>query len=164
MIHQYAGEPFHNIVINDLEEYGLELLEYQYDVPMFLYRKIDSPIYMNALLKGDVECQVDRMNPMTKEMERVTILVNQLTNTELEMLVDPLTGSSEPSEVWIWDSDEKKYLPYYFARIDTNQTAGYRTTDLTYPGDLIAAAGDTVTSVLDKIVNMLGEFEYFYDL
>lgn len=164
MIHQYAGEPFHNIVINDLEEYGLELLEYQYDVPMFLYRKIDSPIYTNALLKGEVECQVDRMNPMTKEMERVTILVNQLTNTELEMLVDPLTGSSDPSEVWIWDSDEKKYLPYYFARIDTNQTAGYRITDLTYPGDLIAAAGDTVTSVLDKIVAMLGEFEYFYDL
>jgi hypothetical protein len=37
-------------------------------------------------------------------------------------------------------------------------------TDLTYPGDLIAAVGETVTSVLDKIVNMLGEFEYFYDL
>jgi hypothetical protein len=35
---------------------------------------------------------------------------------------------------------------------------------LVYPGDLVAAAGETVTSVLDKIVNMLGEFEYFYDL
>jgi hypothetical protein len=29
---------------------------------------------------------------------------------------------------------------------------------------LIANSGDTVTSVLDKIKNMLGEFEYFYDI
>lgn len=164
MIHQYAGEPFHNIIINDLEPYGLELLEYQYDVPMFLYRRTNSAIYTNALLKGEVDCQVDRINEITGELERVTIQVKDLENTELEMLVDPFTGSSEPSEVWIWDSDEDKYLPYYFARIDTNQTAGYRTTDLVYPGDLIAAAGDTVTSILDKIVAMLGEFEYFYDL
>ena len=45
MIHQYAGEPFHNIIINDLEDYGLELLDYQYDTPMYLYRLIDSSIY-----------------------------------------------------------------------------------------------------------------------
>lgn len=164
MVHQYAGEPFHNIIINDLEEYGLELLEYQYDVPMFLYRHIDSPIYTNALLKGEVECKVDRVNPETEEVERVTIQVKDLTNTELEMLVDPLTGTPNPSKVWIWDSEEKRDIPYYFAKIEANQTAGYRTTELTYPGDLIAAAGETVTSVLDKIVNMLGEFEYFYDL
>jgi len=42
--------------------------------------------------------------------------------------------------------------------------AGYRLTDLTYAGDLIAAPGDTVTSILDKIVKMLGSFEYFYNL
>jgi hypothetical protein len=41
---------------------------------------------------------------------------------------------------------------------------GYRITDLTYPGDLLANAGDSITSVLDKIKNVLGEFEYFYDL
>jgi hypothetical protein len=35
---------------------------------------------------------------------------------------------------------------------------------LTYPGDLIGAVGEAITSILDKIKNMLGEFEYFYDL
>lgn len=163
MIHQYAGEPFHNIIINDLEDYGLELLEYQYDTPMFLYRRTDSEIYANAILGGEVECQVDRVNE-DGEIERVTIFVHELTNTELEMLVDPFTGSTDPAKVWIWDSEEKAYVSYYFAKIEANQTAGYRLTDLVYPGDLIAAAGDTVTSVLDKIVAMLGEFEYFYDL
>jgi hypothetical protein len=37
-------------------------------------------------------------------------------------------------------------------------------TDLTYAGDLIANAGDSVTSILDKIKSMLGDFEYFYNL
>lgn len=41
---------------------------------------------------------------------------------------------------------------------------GYLETPLTYPGDLIKNAGSTVTSVLDDIVNALGNYEYFYDI
>lgn len=33
-----------------------------------------------------------------------------------------------------------------------------------YPGNLTNNAGDAVTSVLDKIKNMLGNYEYFYDI
>jgi len=33
-----------------------------------------------------------------------------------------------------------------------------------YAGDLIANVGESLTSVLDKLKAMLGEFEYFYDL
>ena len=39
---------------------------------------------------------------------------------------------------------------------------GYRLTDLVYTGDLISSIGDSLTSVLDKIKTMLGDFEYFY--
>lgn len=41
---------------------------------------------------------------------------------------------------------------------------GYVFTDFTYPGELISKAGDTVTSILDQIVNLLGNYEYFYDI
>lgn len=41
---------------------------------------------------------------------------------------------------------------------------GYTVTDFTYPGELIAQPGDSVSSILDKIVNVLGNFEYFYDI
>lgn len=42
---------------------------------------------------------------------------------------------------------------------------GYIYTDFVYPQeDLVGAAGDTVCSILDKIKNVLGNFEYFYDL
>jgi len=53
---------------------------------------------------------------------------------------------------------------YYRAvKVEFGEDAGYRITDLVYSGDLITSIGETLTSMLDKIKNMLGEFEYFYD-
>ena len=40
---------------------------------------------------------------------------------------------------------------------------GYIFDDFYYTGELIANAGETVTSVLDKLVQYLGNYEYFYD-
>jgi hypothetical protein len=37
-------------------------------------------------------------------------------------------------------------------------------TDLTFAGDLICNVGESVMSMLDKIKNMLSEFEYFYNV
>ena len=53
---------------------------------------------------------------------------------------------------------------YTVVKLDYGTTAGYRLTDLTYAGDLIANIGESLTSIIDKIVSMLGNFEYFYDL
>ena len=44
------------------------------------------------------------------------------------------------------------------------QDIGYMETDFTYPGELIFQAGTTVTSLLDKICEVLGNFEYFYNI
>ena len=41
---------------------------------------------------------------------------------------------------------------------------GFILTDFVYPGDLICDPGETVTGVLDKIISVLGNFEYFYDV
>lgn len=41
---------------------------------------------------------------------------------------------------------------------------GYIFTDFTYPGELIESAGTNIVSVLDKIKNKLGNYEYFYDV
>ena len=48
--------------------------------------------------------------------------------------------------------------------ISYGEDAGYRLVDFTYPGELILDAGDTVTDLLDKIIAVLGNYEYFYDL
>jgi hypothetical protein len=69
-----------------------------------------------------------------------------------------MTGNRSPAKILI----DGAY--YYVAKVSYGDTAGYRFTDLTYPGDLIGGVGETITSILDKIKNMLGDFEYFYDL
>ena len=51
--------------------------------------------------------------------------------------------------------------------IDTFQYGediGYILTDFIYPEQLIGNAGDTVVTILDKIKNTLGNYEYFYDI
>ena len=53
---------------------------------------------------------------------------------------------------------------WWVAKVTYGDTAGYRFTDLTYSGDLIGNVGENLTSILDKIKNMLGDFEYFYNL
>ena len=49
-------------------------------------------------------------------------------------------------------------------RYEYGDDVGFIYTDFTYPGELIANAGDSVVTVLDKIKNLLGNFEYFYDI
>lgn len=45
-----------------------------------------------------------------------------------------------------------------------NQDAGYTMTSFTWPGELTVKAGDTVVTLLDKVKNLLGNYEYFYDV
>lgn len=166
MVHVYANEPYHNIVINDLDTYGLELLEYRYDTPMYLYRTIDpntgemSNTYTGALLEtADKKYYLSNVNNNTTNP---AISLGEIPVDHLDMLVDTLVGTSDPKPVYVKENGSFKML--YMAKVEYGQTAGYRQTDLIYAGDLIANIGESITSVLDKIKNMLVEFEYFYDI
>jgi hypothetical protein len=41
VLHKYGNESFHNIIINDLEDYGLELLQYEGTTPIV---KLDTTV------------------------------------------------------------------------------------------------------------------------
>lgn len=162
-VHTYAGEPYWNIVINDLDTYGLELLEYRYDTPMYLWRLKEDNVYRNALIENrdrKVYKSLSAEGTWTTDSSDWCYL-EDLTYAHLDLMVDGMTGSTEP---WPVKLDSLDAEPVILAKIEYGQTAGYRTTDLTYAGDLIANVGESITSVLDKIKNMLVEFEYFYDV
>lgn len=176
MIYQYGREPYNNIIINDLDTVGLELLEYRYMEPMYLYYKLEEDeewldnnefvIYDNVILESNNSKFYIKDEKNSTEEEPVFIPVNLSDLGKepyieyLDTLTEPLTATQNNPKP-IYDSKKNKYI---FTRIKYGETGGYRTTKLVYAGDLIAAAGDTITSVLDKIKNMLGEFEYFYDI
>ena len=158
IVHSYGGEPYHNIIINDLNSYGLELLEYRYDTPMYLYRKHGEKRYTNLLLENDkVDLWESRDNPI--ELRELSI-----ENNTLDLLTSDIKDDSNLKPIYAVSNPGTNSDKWCFTKIEYGQTAGYRMTDLTYPGDLIANAGESITSVLDKIKSMLSEFEYFYDL
>lgn len=66
-----------------------------------------------------------------------------------------LIGEGEqPSE-----EEKNKWLEF-----KTGEDCGYVYTDFIYPGELVSGIGENICSVLDKIKNTLGNYEYFYDL
>ena len=56
-------------------------------------------------------------------------------------------------------SDMKNVTEFFYG-----DDIGYREEPFVYPGILEAKAGETVATILDKIKNMLGNFEWFYDV
>ena len=54
--------------------------------------------------------------------------------------------------------------PSSWRAFNYNEDCGYIYTDFVFPGDLISSIGDNVCSILDKIKNELGNYEYFYDI
>ena len=145
MIHMYGGEPYHNIIINDLDTNGLELMEYKSQDPMYLVTLKSRPDIKMVSLNGNQTCYV-------KDYPTVNTFAAVAELQETEGVTIYFTENQ--------DSTSECSLEKY----EYGKTIGYKITDLTYTGDLIVNVGETITSVLDKFVNMLGEFEYFYDL
>ena len=156
-IHAFAGEPLSNIILNDIDNYGLELLEYRGDKehPMYMPRRVDTGEVSNMTTNGNqeyyktIDCSED----------------NKIKISDTSIIYYDRTGESTniPTSVWAKDS-ENNSIEYNIIKIVYGETAGYRRTPLTYPGELVANVGEALTSILDKIKNMFSDFEYFYDI
>lgn len=68
------------------------------------------------------------------------------------------------SKVFFITDNTKEIKIYTVLKLQKGDAAGYELTDLTYPYDLISSPGEALTSVLDKIKDVLQNFEYFYDV
>lgn len=150
-VHEFGKEPIHNIIVNDLDDYGIELMEYRGKGPMYLLISEATQEPSNMTLDGSQEYTEAASGKKVKLEDIKTY--NPLFDLEQQNIIVKPTI--------ITDSLGEEYT---VAKLEYGMTAGYRITDLVYAGDLISNVGETVTSMLDKIVDMLGEFEYFYDI
>ena len=142
MVHSYGKEPFHNIVINDLDTGALELQEYIYiGTTLYLERKADELDYT----------QVSLSPPPEPEDGSKFIYDNRFEETN-------------PNSTQVTRTIDGKEYRFCYAKVEPGETAGYREIGLIYPDELNASAAETVVSVLDKIKNIFGDFEYFYDV
>lgn len=158
-IHTYGNEPYHNIIINDIDDYGVELLEYRGDKnsPLYLF-KSDALGYINMSLDKNKKCWIEGKEIAIGDLEK--------HKYSYDNLVDLINGVNtkfiDGTKVKL--TNEENAIEYTIAKIEYGQTAGYRLTELVYAGDLFLNAGEPLTSLFDKIKTMLGDYEYFYDI
>ena len=62
------------------------------------------------------------------------------------------------------DNEVSPDSEYITRTLNPGDFAGYELIDFTYPTELIKNAGDVITSALDNIVGVLGNYEYYYDI
>ena len=174
LIYSYAQEPLSNIIIQDLDDVGLEQLDYKNDDPMFLIRSFTSERYVLPLFSS-ADVTVYCCKEIGKDQYKFSV---QKLNNDKVIIYDSLTRPlldnnyivtrftfEEMDETQTYTAEQLNQMQLYCAaKITYGEAVGYRVCPLVYAGDLIAKAGDTITSVLDKIIKMLGEFEYFYDV
>ena len=170
-VHQYAGEPYHNIIIDNLDDEGFELMEYRGDVTMYMMINNDTNEVTNIRFDDpyvdDSQFIYKIYDTKTETYTDDTISIRDIDNFIYDTRIVDLEFSANNikdfTHVWV-QAGNVKYI-YTVAAVEYGTTCGYRLTDLIYPDDLIVSAGTSITNgVLDKLKQMLGEYEYFYDL
>ena len=162
-VHTFAGEPMSNIILNDIDNYGLELLEYRVkdsdgkDKPMYMPRLIRTGEVTNMTMNGKQEYYIPGG----------TITLGAIPEGQYYNRARITEEDKEKGALVVYKTAEdasKQENGYNIIKVIYGETAGYRRTELTYPGELVANVGEALTSVLDKIKNMFSDFEYFYDV
>lgn len=157
MIHKYGNEPMHNIIVNDLDDNGLEVIDYLGDNNIYLLKNIQTGLFENVLFDGDI-IRYDIYNSPIKISSLTDAQLDSLTNNYVNKYAKRIKATNSLSD--------KTY--YTVVKCSYGSVVGYRTTNFTYPsknGELIIGIGETITSALDKICQTFGEeYEYFYNL
>ena len=172
---QYAQEPVGKIIINDLPDYGFELWNYrgigENDEPLNLYYfyqvNCSAGIYTTTLRFMALNTNYSEALKEFRQNDSYESGFESTGETKTLELIDEkdLYYPSLPLNSQSPKAYETLAHKYFISKIEYGQNAGYHCTDLVYPGELIANAGETIAAaVLTKIAQVLGDFEFFYDL
>ena len=157
MIHRYGNEPFHNIIINDLDDTQVELLEYRGEHDIYLLKNVASGLFENVIFDGDI---------IRYDVYNMPVVIKDIPAAELDTMSTAMVSKTAKRIKATSNLLDRTW--YTVVKCSYGSIVGYRTTDWTYPskgGELIVNVGETVTSALDQICKALGDqFEYFYNI
>ena len=150
LVHHWGGERLDKIIISDVPDKIKQVMKWTGDKPLYIYN--------------------ETLNDMKSPYINVGLEYETLIREVYESLYkDGISFSDEE-----WENLYKKEIETENSIIKQIQKSilkcyngcdiGFIYTDFVYPGELICNSGETIVSVLDKIKNTLGNFEYFYDI
>lgn len=163
-VHQFAGEPFHNIILNDVDDTGLQIIDFAGQDYIYLLRYANGTnegLYGNVLFDGNV------IRYLAPESGGGKVVLSELEETPgcFYYSLAPNADNSQATRIKNTDSlSDQQY--YYVARCAAGEAVGYRTVDLTWTDDdgLLGEVGSNMTSIYDDITKTFTSFEYFYDV
>lgn len=176
LLHQYGQERYSNIIIKNIEPYALEMLDNDTDETMYLlYNGIE---YCGMISKTTLINNYRLFVPTNTLDDENKIFVNNtgdiinfnfmsIVGEDNNSLISSIKNISQtsnttyPTKIIKLGDDS---VVYTVCPIEPGSAAGYGMTLLVYPDELKGDIGTSITSILDKIVNMLGNYEYFYNL
>lgn len=107
---------------------------------------------LNKIIISEVPLQIKHVVKWTGD-NNVYVVIS-LQNSMIFM-------TREQAEAWC---DEKGIDYSTIHEFEPGHDIGFTFEDFIYPGELSCNMGETVTSVLDKIIGVIGNYEYFYDV
>ena len=150
----FGGESMHNIILNDIDTYGMELMAYKGENNLYLLYDEEAGLVTNMTFNGN--------QPYTKVIKQNDEYINDGDTTLKDAVPNNYVDQAPKDNRTLLRGENGRI--YSVIVITKDESVGYRKTELTYPGDLIANAGEALSSILDKIKNMFATFEYFYDI
>lgn len=171
LVYTLGGEKLDNIFINDLDELGLKMLKYIGQSNLFIKQKIDLNTWQP--IEGPSGYTIYHPDFTKLKVNEEWTIGEIPEGQDFIGLPDDLTSfgfsvfnsdsKTEKSILFTENSENEEMFLLY--RMSYGDIAGYEATPMVFNNDLIAQAGETITSALDKIVTMLGNsYEYFYDV
>lgn len=143
MMVEKGHELAHNVIIRDFDDFAYELWEYRGSKPLYIVYKSHN--------MGTNEEPDYRLTPFcyTQDASEVDAFFDDQNWQYINLKDYNVNDESIQKAVYV---------------LEAGQAAGYHQTELIYPSDLVANVGENIVTVFDKIKNLLGQFEYFYDV
>lgn len=106
------------------------------------------------------------------------IPINKIIINDVPDRIRKVVAWSSPKDLYIYkkvgDTGVIQYLPTYdesiakqgqsYTKYSNGDDVGYEFTDFVFPTELIANIGQSVSEMLDKIIDFFGNYEYFFDV
>lgn len=166
LIHTYGQEPYEKIFIYDLDDYGLNSISYQGEEPVYVFLKEEENKVKVVNYMFDNNYIINVHNETSGDWEEKKL--TDLTSDNKDFFVSKynILGEEQEYNSFYLKDDFEHSIPYYIKKCNKGDIIGYELTELIYSDNLIGAPGENVTSILNKILNILGKnnYEYYYDL
>ena len=118
---------------------------------------------LNRIIIADLDTRIKQTMKYSGNGPLFVFRIINNSNVSYEFYIDEIDAYEREVELKELIATQP-YITYSIKQYQKGEDVGYILTDFVYPGELIGDAGNTVCTILDNIVGVLGNFEYFYDV